>query len=143
VSATQFETTPDAVKLTINVRTPRGISPAQVETAATARIRNFEAAHGVKFGLRTHLENALYRDPESPFVQRLLSIYNRVTGESRKPESLSGGTYAKRLPNAVVFGPAMPDEEYLGHRPDENIAISTLRANLEILTETMADFAAG
>jgi acetylornithine deacetylase/succinyl-diaminopimelate desuccinylase-like protein len=35
----------------------------------------------------------------------------------------------------------MPGEEYLGHRPNENISIATLSKNLEILTETMAEFA--
>jgi len=70
----------------------------------------------------------------------LLGIYNSVTREDRKPESIGGGTYARRLPNAVVFGPALPDEEYLGHQPNEYFLISTLMKNVEILTHTMVEF---
>jgi dipeptidase D len=140
VSGTVFETTPQAVKFTINLRIPKGIETAHIEKEVDARLHAFERAHRVNFIVRKHLEQALYRDPESPFVQRLLSIYNRVTGERRKPQSIGGGTYAKRIPDAVVFGPAMPDEEYMGHQPDEFIEIPTLVKNLEILTETMAEF---
>lgn len=142
VAGTVFETTPQVVKFTINLRIPKGIETARIEKQVDARLRAFEGAHGVRFTVRKHLEQALYRDPESPFVQRLLAIYNRITGERRAAQSIGGGTYAKRIPNAVVFGPAMPEEEYMGHQPNEFIEISTLIRNLEILTETMAEFAA-
>jgi dipeptidase D len=142
VSATQFETTPESAKLTINLRVPKGITTPRMEREIDTRIEAFQKARRVTFGMRKYLEDALYQDPDSPFVQRLLRVYNRVTGENRKAQSISGGTYAKRLPNALVFGPAMPDEEYLGHQPNEHIRISTLSKNLEILTEAMAEFAA-
>jgi succinyl-diaminopimelate desuccinylase len=70
-----------------------------------------------------------------------MSIYNRLTGDSLTAQSMGGGTYARRLPNAVVFGPKMPDEEYTGHQPDEFIKLSTLETNIEILTHTITDFA--
>lgn len=140
VSGTLFETTPEAAKFTVNLRVPKGIATARIEKEIDARIETFQRAHKVKFGVRKYLEDALYQDPNSDFVERLLRVYNRVTGENRKAQSISGGTYAKRLPNALVFGPAMPGEEYLGHRPNENISIATLSKNLEILTETMAEF---
>jgi dipeptidase D len=141
VSATVFETTPEAAKLTINLRVPKGITTARIEKEIDTRLQAFQQARHVRFGVRKYLEDPLYQDPNSEFVERLLGVYNRVTGENRNAQSISGGTYAKRLPNALVFGPAMPDEEYLGHRPDEHIRISTLSKNLEILTEAMAEFA--
>jgi len=94
----------------------------------------------VKLKVTHYISAPLYNDPGSPFVQRLLAIYNAVTGEKRMPQSIGGGTYAHRIPNAVVFGPALPDEEYLGHQPNELLKVSTLIRNIEILTHTMFDF---
>ena len=140
VSANMFQKTDSTALFMFNFRIPKGMDEQNIEKTLQARYDEFAAATGVRLHATHYISSPLYNDPESPFVQRLLGIYNSVSGEQRVPESIGGGTYAKRIPNAVVFGPALPDEEYLGHQPNEHIKISTLIRNIEILTHTMFDF---
>ncbi len=140
VSANMFQKTDSTVMFMFNFRIPRGMDEQNIEKTLQTRYDEFATATGVRLHATHYISSPLYNDPESPFVQRLLGIYNSVTGEHRLPESIGGGTYAKRIPNAVVFGPALPDEEYLGHQPNERIEISTLIRNIEILTHTMFEF---
>jgi predicted dipeptidase len=140
VAANMFQTSDTTVMFMFNFRRPKGLSREEVESALASRFRTFEQQHGVKFADSRYIGEPHYTDPATPFVQQLLGIYNGITGENRRAQSVGGGTYAQRLPNAVVFGPAMPDEEYLGHQPDERFRISTLLRNIEILTHAMVEF---
>ncbi len=140
VSANMFQRTDSTVMFMFNFRVPKGISKDRIMKELQARYDTFGRKHGLHLAERHYISSPLYNDPEGSFVQHLLGIYNAVTGEQRTPQSIGGGTYAKRIPNAVVFGPALPDEEYLGHQPDEHFKISTLVRNTEILTHTMFDF---
>lgn len=45
-----------------------------------------------------------YFAKEKPFVQSLLASYREYTGSSTEPFVMSGGTYARKLPNAVAYG---------------------------------------
>ena len=38
----------------------------------------------------------------------MMSAYREVTGDDSRPISIGGGTYAKAMPNMVVFGPNFP-----------------------------------
>ncbi len=140
VAGDMFQVTDTTAMFMFNFRYPRGIEGAAIEDSLSMRFGVFENAHGVKFAITKYIGSPLYNDPDSPFVQRLLRIYNSVTGEHREAQSIGGGTYAQRIPNALVFGPAMPDEEYLGHQPNEHMKISTLIRNIEILTHTLVEF---
>lgn len=74
-------------------------------------------------------------DPHSPWVQYLTNVYADVMGQRAEPFVMSGGTYARKVPNAVGFGPGLPkDLTVLGlpdghgecHQPDESQCIDTL-----------------
>ncbi|MBI4536175.1 MAG: hypothetical protein HY708_07840, partial [Ignavibacteriae bacterium] len=140
VAANIIQTTDTTVMFMFNFRVPKGIEKERIERELQSRYAAFNASHGVQLGVFHYLSDPLFTDPKSEFVQRLLKIYNSITKENRQPQSIGGGTYAKRIPNAVVFGPAMPDEEYLGHQPNEYLKISTLIRNIEVLTHTMVNF---
>jgi len=140
VAADMFQKTDTSVMFMFNFRLPRGIDRARIERALDSRFEQFGKEHGFTFSTNRYLSDAHYFDPENPLVQKLLTIYNSITKENRGAQSIGGGTYAHRIPNAVVFGPALPDEEYRGHRPDEYLEVGTLVRNIEILTHTMVEF---
>ena len=140
VAGNMFNTTDTTVMFMFNYRIPRGTDTITTMREINSRFKRFEKEFGFKFSSTHYMSNALYNAPNSPFVQKLLAIYNSVTKENQKAQSIGGGTYAHRLPNAVVFGPALPDEEYLGHQPNEYFLVSTLVKNIEILTHTMVEF---
>ncbi|MDD8018730.1 MAG: Sapep family Mn(2+)-dependent dipeptidase [Bacteroidota bacterium] len=140
VAGDMFNQTDTTVMFMFNFRVPRGIDSATIAHELNSRFEKFGKEHGFKFSDTRYFSKPLYSDPQSPFVQKLLTIYNSIVKENRQAQSIGGGTYAKRIPHAVVFGPALPDEEYLGHRPNEYFLISTLVKNIEILTHTMVEF---
>lgn len=46
-----------------------------------------------------------YMNPEQPFIQTLMEAWREVTGLEGRPFVMGGGTYARKIPNAVAFGP--------------------------------------
>lgn len=140
VAGNMFTATDSSLMFMFNFRVPRGIDTTTIVEALDSRFKNFGKRHGFQFSDTRYIGTAHYLDPETPFIRSLLAIYNSITKENRSAQSIGGGTYAHRLPNAVVFGPALPDEEYLGHQPNEYFLISTLVKNIEILTHTMVEF---
>ena len=50
-----------------------------------------------------------YIPADSPAIQTLIRTYNEVTGESKQPFTMGGGTYARHFPFAVSFGPEHTD----------------------------------
>ena len=72
-------------------------------------------------------------DPESAFIQTLLSAYRDETGDlGSKPLAIGGGTYAKECPNTVAFGSAFTGRPGDIHSPNEQVLISDLYAQSAI-----------
>jgi predicted dipeptidase len=83
-------------------------------------------------------------DPNAKIVKRLMAAYSRATGvKSPKPAISGGGTYAKRLPNAIAFGMWFPGKPYPGHDVDEKIAIADLEKGARVLIHALVDLATG
>ena len=81
-------------------------------------------------------------DPESGYVQALLSAYNEATGEHAKPFTQGGGTYARKFSCAASFGPEMPwieMPEWAGgmHGPDETVPEELLKTAFKIYALTI------
>jgi len=72
--------------------------------------------------------------PENPVVKLLCNTVDEVLGTSSEPYSMGGGTYARKLPYAVAFGPhrfdcpctLFPTGRGDAHQPDECINIQLL-----------------
>lgn len=83
-----------------------------------------------------------YFPREHPAVQRLTDVYNVLTGDQREPFVMGGGTYARKLPRALAFGPSLPGKGndhpmFLpghggGHEPDEGLRLDSLLEAMKI-----------
>ena len=83
-------------------------------------------------------------DPKSKLVMRLLAGYSAATGiRNPRPAISGGGTYAKRLPNAIAFGMWFPDKPYPGHDVDEKNPIADLQKGTRVLIQALVDIATG
>jgi predicted dipeptidase len=82
-------------------------------------------------------------DPSSKLVKRLLDITRRATGVDMKPAISGGGTYAKRMPNAIAFGMWFPELPYPGHDVDERVPVEMLERGTDVLIEALVDLACG
>ncbi len=124
------------LRLNLNIRYPRATDGATLT-------RGLEAACA-RCGWR--LANVgdtpgIFRDRDDPLVTTLTDIFNQVTGLSAAPYMMGGGTYARKLPNAVAFGPEMelpglPACPYVGgvHQPNEHIHVRMLTTAVKIFT---------
>ena len=72
-----------------------------------------------------------------------ISLWNQITGEEREPYTMAGGTYARKLTNAVAFGPGgleTPDnlpEMGGAHQHDEGVYLPSLLQAALIYTMTL------
>jgi succinyl-diaminopimelate desuccinylase len=122
--------------LTINIRYPVTADAAKLQ--ASIREKATTAGYTVA---EAEDNKPNYVDKDSFFVKALCKSYRQVTGDDAEPYAMGGGTYARKLPNAVAFGPALPyDHKPLGlpeghglyHGPDESYAVSLMKKGMEI-----------
>ncbi len=72
-------------------------------------------------------------DPESDFIQKLLSVYQLETGDlTSKPMAIGGGTYAKECPNTVAFGSAFKGRDGSIHQANEHVLITDIYDQMRI-----------
>lgn len=90
-------------------------------------------------------------NPSHPVVEALTSVYNHYMGLNTRPFVMSGGTYARKLPNAFAFGtgmplPKAPEGLFLPghgdyHQPDEAISITRMKKALAIYILSLLEIA--
>ncbi len=90
---------------------------------------------------------ASYVERSGAFVSALADAYAKVTGDGAEPYIMGGGTYARKLPNAVAFGPSLPGGKkpqglpggHGGeHEPDEALCLGEFITALEVYASAIA-----
>ena len=108
------------------------------------RLTAFNEAHGERFTPGGFFDDPpLAFDPNAKLVKRLMNDYATVTGSAAPPAISGGGTYAKRIPNAIAFGMWFPGKPYPGHDVDEKIEIADLQKGAKVLIYALTDLATG
>ena len=127
--------------LVINLRRPPPLTGAQSRERLFDEVRRFSP----RLEPREYYfeDKPLAFDPQAKLVRRLMVAYARTTGERPAPAISGGGTYAKRIPNAIAYGMWFPGKPYPGHDVDEKIAVADLARGLDVLVETLRDLAGG
>ena len=81
----------------------------------------------------------LYVDPKSPLVEKLMAAYIEATGDhDHPPITISGGTYARAVKNAVAFGPIFPGHPEVGHQKNEWAAVEDLMLCAKVYAKAIA-----
>ena len=83
----------------------------------------------------------LYVPEDSDLVRTLTSVFYNKTGVTAKPVAIGGGTYARTLPNILAFGPLLPGDQNIIHKPDENISTERLLLLSKIYAQAMYELA--
>ncbi|MCY1030330.1 Sapep family Mn(2+)-dependent dipeptidase [Corallococcus sp. BB11-1] len=140
VAPTVLRVKDGAVSLGINMRRPQGRDAAAFNASLDAAAKRVGEDTG---GQVTEAKGRYVGDPHvadtsGPLVQTLMDIFKRQrNAPDAVPGSIRGGTYARLFPRAVDFGPALPNEPYTGHAPDESIALETLDLSTRMLAEAV------
>lgn len=94
----------------------------------------------------THVRHSgpCYVDPSLPVIQELARIANNVLGTDLKPVVIGGGTYARKLKNAIAYGMGMPVRRMPfgktrggAHQADEYAEIEDFRKAFIIYVEAI------
>ncbi|HYK04340.1 MAG TPA: Sapep family Mn(2+)-dependent dipeptidase [Thermoanaerobaculia bacterium] len=142
------EDDPTQLVLFINLRR----TPPRTAAEAKAHLQRFVTLFNANMGARLTFSSELSYfedeplgfDPNAKLVRRLMNVYATATGEqSPKPALSGGGTYAKRIPNAIAFGMWFPGKPYPGHDVDEKIAVADLERGTKVLIHALVDIATG
>ena len=84
-----------------------------------------------------------YYPKEKTVIQKLSRTFQTVTGLEWEPQIFNAGTHARKLPNAVAYGPGclndlvppcepLPEGHGGAHQPDEAQSIDSLCLALKI-----------
>jgi succinyl-diaminopimelate desuccinylase len=140
--ATLKPTEDKKLKLTINIRRIPPMNGSQLKEHLSPQVAQFAKERGVQFEIGGFFDDEPFSvPPDAKLVRRLLAAYARATGENAPPAIAGGGTYAKRLPNAVAFGMWFPGRPYPGHDVDERILLADLDRGMDVLLEALDDLA--
>lgn len=76
-------------------------------------------------------------EPNNPAIQALLDAYNEVTGETARPFTMGGATYAREFKSAASFGPEKPwikNPTWVGsmHGQNEGVSEELLKESFKI-----------
>lgn len=126
---------------TMNIRYPAGIDQEWM-------IRSInETAKKYGWNRENLNNNESYQiDPSDPKIQRMIQICSQVWGRTFEPYAMGGGTYARKLKNAVAYGPGILDQKKpgwpdhgKGHQPDECVCVENMMKAMEIYTRALID----
>lgn len=133
---------PGKLKLTINLRRVPPMTHEQIKAHLGQQVSRFSDRRGTAIEVGGFFEDEPFVvNANAKLVRRLLAAYARATGEQPKPAIAGGGTYAKRLPNAVACGMWFPGKPYPGHDVNERIPIADLHRGMDVLLEALDDLA--
>ena len=127
----------DVFKFNINIRYPTAV------TAEELRSKLEKAANENGFTIESSKSMPpFYLDPKLPAIQMLSNIYAELSKKDPTPYVMSGGTYARKIKNAVAFGPDFKDSNYpdwvgAAHMKNEGLNIEDMLLAIEIYTEVL------
>jgi succinyl-diaminopimelate desuccinylase len=126
---------PEAAILTVNVRCP--VTKTEDEVYDALRPVLDKSGLGV---VKVSGMAPLYFPPDDPFIQTLMTVYQKHTGDMQHaPLVIGGGTYARAIPNAVAFGPRFPEDEDIMHQKDEYVKIDSLLRAAHIYADAIQE----
>ncbi len=140
LSAKALTTEEGHAQLTVNIRYPDSLTAEELADAYARLARN----NGVTLTSWNSVYNPYLLDKELPVIGLLADIANGITGDDKPPYTLSGGTYAHFLPNALVYGmdgclppEGFPKDRGSAHGLDELVSLDRLQRAMRIYARAL------
>ena len=130
----------ESVELNINLRRPQGKSKQQLTEEIHQTVTNWNNKFDTHVTELEHYIGEPFVQKNAPHIDTLLAVFTHFTGiKNAKP--IAGGTNSRLFPNAVSFGPSMPNTEYTGHSEHEFITMKQFVLNLKMYTAALIELA--
>ena len=118
----------------VDIRFPLDRTKSEISTVICGALENAGFTVDSCDGVEPHCT-----DEMSNFVQTLLHVYERVTGDKGHCIAIGGGTYVHEIEGGVAFGAEFPNQDGRMHSPDEFITVENLLKNAELMAEAMVE----
>ncbi|TWX47849.1 dipeptidase [Colwellia hornerae] len=143
VSPTVIKQFKNNIELNINIRRPRGKSAQQLTEEINHVIATWKLTNMADITELEHYIGDPFIQNDAPHIDTLLAVFSHFTGiKDAKPIAIGGGTNSRLFPNAVSFGPSMPNANYTGHSEHEFITMKQFVLNLKMYTAALVELAA-
>ena len=129
-----LNTVENSLKGGIDIRYPLDRTKAEVSQIICGKLQAAGLTVDSCEGSEPH-----YTDENSHFVQSLLKVYERVTGDKGRCITIGGGTYVHEIDGGVAFGAEYPGGSGNMHAPNEFITVDSLLKNAEIIAESIVE----
>jgi dipeptidase D len=131
-----------SIELNINLRRPQGKSKQQLSDEIHQAVQNWNNKFDTNVIELEHYIGDPFVQKNAPHIDTLLAVFTHFTGiKNAKPIAIGGGTNSRLFPNAVSFGPSMPNTEYTAHSEHEFITMEQFVLNLKMYTAVMVELA--
>ena len=142
VSPTVLKQVPNGIQLNINIRRPRGKDTALLQKQIKQVVTKWQRKNNFILSDFKQSVREPWIQKDLPHTETLLSVFSHYTGvKNPKPLSIGGGTNSRLFPNAVSFGPSMPNTTYTGHSEHEFITLKQFELNLNMYTAALVELA--
>lgn len=142
VATTQIDDADGYIKVYFRIRYPAGITVEEMEENISKAVDSF----GFTVEKFTPGTPSYLMDPDTREIKLLTRIANEITGADKPAYTLSGGTYAHRLPNAYAFGMSgnCPPEDFPkgrggAHGVDECVSLARLKIAMRIYARALLE----
>jgi len=110
------------VELLFNIRYPVTWNGQDLQRRCEERLATYKSG----FNLRVTRDSPpLYFPLDHPLVKTIVDVYEKETGERRRPGTMGGGTYARAIPNTVSVGTGWEGDGG-AHETDERLKVEHL-----------------
>lgn len=142
VSPTVIKQHNEYIELNINLRRPQGKSKQQLSEEITHAVENWNQKYQSNVTELEHYIGDPFVQKNAPHIDTLLAVFSHYTGvKNAQPIAIGGGTNSRLFPNAVSFGPSMPNTKYTGHSEHEFITLEQFMLNLKMYTAVLIELA--
>jgi len=125
--------------ITLDLRMPKTLNKDDVIARIQKRLDGFKPIFESKITELAYQKH-LCVDLESPYIKTLIKAYQDTTGDvTTTPRQTGGGTYARRMPNAVAFGTTFPGQETNIHNINEGTGLAEFEKLREIYLKTIEE----
>ncbi|MCL2861574.1 MAG: Sapep family Mn(2+)-dependent dipeptidase [Firmicutes bacterium] len=109
--------------ITLDIRMPKTLTKKEVIAHIQKKLDEYKNVFSSKITELAFQEH-LCVDLNSSYIKALIKAYQETTGDfDTPPRQTGGGTYARRMPNAVAFGTTFPNQETNIHNIDEGTSL--------------------
>jgi dipeptidase D len=140
VSPTVIKQHLDNLELNINIRRPRGKTNQQLTAEVNQAIARWKLKNMADITELSHSIDDPFVQDSASHIDTLLTVFSHYSGvKNPQPIAIGGATNSRLFPNAISFGPAMPNTKYTGHSEHEFITMAQFELNLLMYTAALVE----